>query len=153
MTNTTLSQSYIKKATDRLDILDLLFKKGAYSDVVREAQEIVELALKGVLRYIGIEPPKWHDVSSILNENKEMLPARLLKELSRITLISKRLRKERELAFYGDEDFIPTERYDAKDARDAIRDARFVVKIVSMVVKTKKGKISPDTPDTTEGVI
>jgi D-alanyl-lipoteichoic acid acyltransferase DltB (MBOAT superfamily) len=28
----------------------------AYSDVVREAQEIVELALKGMLRQIGIEP-------------------------------------------------------------------------------------------------
>lgn len=137
MTNITLSQSYIKKAIDRLDILDLLYKKGAYSDVVREAQEIVELALKGVLRYIGIEPPKWHDVSSILKENKALLPTNILKELSRLTYISKKLRKERELAFYGDEDFIPTEEYDANDARDAIRDARFVVKMVSVAVKKR----------------
>ncbi len=54
-------------------------------------------------------------------------------ELPRITRISKRLRKERELAFYGDEDFIPTEEYDASDARDAMKDARFIVKIVSTV--------------------
>jgi HEPN domain-containing protein len=93
MTNVSLSQSYIKKATDRLDILDLLFKKGAYSDVVREAQEIVELALKGVLRYIGIEPPKWHDVSSVLKENKDLLPHKISRELSRITRISKRFLK------------------------------------------------------------
>lgn len=37
MTSVSLAQSYIKKATDRLDVLDLLFRKGAYSDVVREA--------------------------------------------------------------------------------------------------------------------
>ncbi|MBI2914833.1 MAG: HEPN domain-containing protein [Firmicutes bacterium] len=33
----------------------------SYSDVVREAQEIVELCLEGILRYVGIEPPKLHD--------------------------------------------------------------------------------------------
>ncbi|MEW6003020.1 MAG: HEPN domain-containing protein [Nitrospirota bacterium] len=137
MTNISLAQSYIKKANDRVDILDLLFAKGAYSDVVREAQEIVELALKGILRYIGIEPPKWHDVSSVLKENKALLPPKLVKELPKITRISKRLRKERELAFYGDEDFIPTEEYDAKDAQDAIRDAKFVVRIVSQTAKLK----------------
>jgi predicted nucleotidyltransferase len=37
--------------TFRLDILDLLCKKGAYSDVIREAQECVELCLKGMLRF------------------------------------------------------------------------------------------------------
>jgi len=134
MMNITLSKSYIKKATDRLDILDLLFKKKAYSDVIREAQEIVELALKGLLRHIGIEPPKWHDVSSILRENKDLLPPGISKELLRITRVSKKLRKERELAFYGDEDFIPTEEYDARDAKDAIRDANFVVKTVTIAV-------------------
>lgn len=135
MTNLTLAQSYIKKANDRLDILDLLLKKGAYSDVVREAQEIVELALKGFLRYKGIEPPKWHDVSSILIENKKLFAPSIIKALPRIASISKKLRKERELAFYGDEDFIPTEEYDIKDAREAKRDAEFVVKSVLRVVK------------------
>ena len=47
MTSKDLAQSYLRKSEDRLDILDLLLKKGAYSDVVREAQEIVELCLKG----------------------------------------------------------------------------------------------------------
>lgn len=98
----------------------------------------MELALKGILRHIGIEPPKWHDVSSILKENKDLLPPNILKGLSRITKISKRLRKERELAFYGDEDFIPTDEYDAKDAKDAIKDANFVVKMVTVVVKVDR---------------
>ena len=62
MTNGTLAASYILKARKRLKALDVLFAEEAYSDVVREAQEIVELALKGALRAIGVEPPKIHDV-------------------------------------------------------------------------------------------
>ncbi len=137
MTTDSLAKSYLVKAEKRLKILDVLFRDKAYSDVVREAQEIVELALKGLLRHVGIEPPKWHDVSSVLRENKKLLPSRALKELDRMTKISKRLRKERELSFYGDEDFIPTEEYDTADARDAIRDAKFVVKIVSAAMSGK----------------
>ena len=47
MTNNDLAQSYFKKSIDRLDILDLLLKKRGYSDVVREAQEIVEPLSEG----------------------------------------------------------------------------------------------------------
>lgn len=47
MTNQDLAQIYFKKASDRLDILDLLLRKEAYSDVIREAQEIVEPPSKG----------------------------------------------------------------------------------------------------------
>ncbi len=61
MTNQTLALSYFRKASDRLDVLDLLLKKEAYSDVIREAQECVELALKAMLRYVGVEPPKIHE--------------------------------------------------------------------------------------------
>ena len=66
MTNKTLAQSYRIKAEKRLKILGVLLQEEAFSDVVREAQEIVELALKGVLRQVGVEPPKWHDVGSML---------------------------------------------------------------------------------------
>ena len=58
MTNVSLAQSYVTKARVRLKALAVLRDEGAHSDVVREAQELVELALKGVLRAIGIEPPK-----------------------------------------------------------------------------------------------
>jgi len=37
------------------------------------------------------------------------------------------LRKGRELAFYGDVDFIPTERYTESDAERVRHDARFVL--------------------------
>jgi len=45
------------------------------------------------------------------------------------------LRKERELAFYGDIDFIPTEEYTRTDAKNAIVDARFVVATTKTLVE------------------
>lgn len=48
--------------------------------------------------------------------------------------ISKWLRKEREFAFYGDVDFIPTEEYTEADARKAINGAELVVKMASKVI-------------------
>jgi hypothetical protein len=41
--------------------------------------------------------------------------------------MSKRLRRERELAFYGDEDFVPSDEYDAEDSSEAIQFAESIV--------------------------
>jgi len=135
MTNNDLAQSYFRKASDRLEILDILLNKGAYSDVIREAQEIVELALKGMLRYVGIEPPKYHDVGPLLIEHKERFKEVTHEELMNLAKISKELRKERELAFYGDIDFIPTNEYTINDAKEAIEGANFAVNIIKRIVR------------------
>ena len=63
MTSIELAKSYLIKAEKRFKILKILFKEEDYSDVIRESQEIVELCLKGMLRSVGIEPPKFHDAS------------------------------------------------------------------------------------------
>ena len=134
MTNIDLAKSYMIKANARLDILDLLLGKEDYSDVIREAQEIVELATKAMLRRIGIDPPKWHDVSSIMLDNLDRFQADQKSDIPKIAEISKMLRRERELAFYGDIDFIPTEEYSRENAEKAISDTRFVVRISNKVV-------------------
>ena len=135
MNNSTLAQSYLVKARKRLKILDVLLNETAYSDVMREAQEIVELALKGMLRQVGIEPPKWHDVSSLILEYRTRFPEPVNKSAERLAEISSYLRKEREISFYGDIDFIPTEEYSRDDALKAIDDARFVVQMAEQVIK------------------
>jgi len=134
LTNLDLAKSYLKKATDRLDILELLINKRAYSDVVREAQEIVELALKGMLRAVGVEPPKLHDVGGMLLEHKERLPEDVCGRLGELAAVSKWLRKEREFSFYGDIDFIPTEEYIAEDATRAMAGAKLAVKMAARVI-------------------
>lgn len=138
MTNISLAQSYLIKATKRFKILNVLLKEKAYSDVVRESQEIVELALKGMLRQMGIEPPKWHDVGGLLLENTDKVPRHLVKKVKRLAKISKELRKERELSFYGDIDFIPTEEYFLKDARKAIIDVKFVLQTAKKSIPLKQ---------------
>lgn len=135
MTNTSLAESYVIKARAALKTFDVLLAERAYSNVVREAQEIVELALKAILRQIGVEPPKWHDVGPLLVQYRSRLPAALDARVDRLAEISARLRKDRELAFYGDIDFIPTERYSADDANRAIDDARFVVETAGLVIR------------------
>src|SRR3989304_222168 len=116
MTNASLAQSYLVKARHRLKILTVLMDDGAYSDVVREAQEVVELALKGMLRQIGVEPPKWHDVGQLLDEHRVRLDPEVRGVVPALVEASGWLRKEREVSFYGDIDFIPTERYSRDDA-------------------------------------
>ncbi|MFP4442299.1 MAG: HEPN domain-containing protein [Spirochaetia bacterium] len=98
-----------------------------HSDVVREAQEIVELLLKGVLRKIGIEPPKLHDVGPLIIEHKEKLIAIASTDVETVAQISKWLRKEREFSFPDDIDLIPTEEYTFSDADKAMEDTCFVM--------------------------
>jgi len=135
MNNATLAQSYLIKSQKRLKILDVLLTEAAYSDVMRESQEIVELALKGMLRQAGIEPPKWHDVSELIIEYRGRFPESVGVSAERLAEISSYLRKEREISFYGDIDFIPTEEYSRDNALKAIEDAKFVVEMAEQVIK------------------
>ena len=123
MTN-QLAAGYLRKCTDRVAALEVLMGRDAFSDVMRESQEVVELALKGILRAIGIDPPKWHDVGDLLLEYEARLPVLDAGEIRSMAAASKRLRKEREFSFYGDVDFIPTDEYGREDATDAFRHAR-----------------------------
>lgn len=127
MTSTSLAQSYLLKAGTRLRVLEILVEEEAWSDVVREAQELVELALKGMLRQVAIDPPKWHDVGPILEEHASRFPPESRAEIPALAEVSRWLRREREFAFYGDVDFIPTEEYDRDDALRAFQGARLAL--------------------------
>lgn len=81
---------------------------GAYSDVVPEAQELVELALKGMLRQAGVEPPHWDDVGGLVRQHAERFPAVDAQDIDRLARASSWLRKEREFAFYRSRISTPT---------------------------------------------
>jgi HEPN domain-containing protein len=134
MTNTSLASSYLVKARHRLKVLAVLLDDGAFSDVVREAQEVVELALKGMLRQVGVEPPRWHDVGQLLDEHRRRFTPAVVESLPRLIDASGWLRTEREFAFCGDIDFIPTERYSRADAARAVEAAEFAVHTAALVI-------------------
>ena len=125
MQNRELAAYHLARANARLKALDVLFDCGSWADVVRESQEVVELSLKGLLRACGVEPPRIHDVADVLLAERDRLPAVVLPHLDRLAGISRQLRRDRELAFYGAEDLTPSSFYreaDATLARDSARD-------------------------------
>lgn len=132
MTTSALAASYLKKALLRLEMLRFAYEREGFSDVVREAQELVELALKGMLRAVGVDPPKVHEVGATLLLERARFPSDL--DVEMLARISRELRKDRELAFYGAEDLIPTEAYDRADAETAIRSAELVVEAARRVI-------------------
>lgn len=140
MTSEGLAKSYLWKAQKRLKALAVLRDEGAHSDVVREAQELVELALKGMLRAVGVEPPKFHDVGGLLVEHGAKFVPDVRGQLEQAADISKRLRRERELAFYGDIDFVPTEQYSAADGQRAYEEAAWIVELATGVIGRLPGR-------------
>jgi len=134
MRNTELALDHVRRAGIRLRAVDVLFEAESWADVVRESQEVVELALKGLLRSCGIEAPRLHDVSDILIAERSRLPESVRAELEALARISRDLRRDRELAFYGAEDLTPSgfyKRHDAERARDG---AQRVVRVVTPAV-------------------
>jgi HEPN domain-containing protein len=137
MTNDELARSYLFKAEKRLKALDVLLREGDFSDVIRESQEVVELAQKALLRQVGIDPPKWHEVSDILIAHETFFPEEVRKEFVPLAPISKWLRKERELSFYGDIDFIPSEEYAEEDGLRAMAGAKRWVELAELLIGGK----------------
>ena len=124
MRSPELAADYVRRAKARLTALDALFAAESWADVVRESQEVVELALKGLLRVAGIEPPRIHDVSEVLVAERARLPQAVQKQVEMLAAGSRTLRRDRELAFYGAEDLTPSGFYtrdDATAARDIAR--------------------------------
>lgn len=119
MQNRDLADDHVRRARIRLRAVDVLFESESWADVVRESQEIVELALKGLLRAHGVEPPRVHDVSEVLLAERDRLPHALQHELSELAAISRDLRRDRELAFYGADDLTPSGFYTRPDAERA----------------------------------
>lgn len=108
MNSMTLAQDYFSRAKIRRKAVQVLRNEEAHADVVRECQEIVELVLKGALRKVGIDPPKWHDVGQILIQAQNAFPDAVRLSMTRIVKLSSNLRKEGEMSFYGDDDFLPS---------------------------------------------
>lgn len=70
-----LARDYLRRAESRRAAIATLHSGEAYADVLRESQELMELLLKGALRFVGIDPPKRHDVGPALERHLDRFPA------------------------------------------------------------------------------
>jgi HEPN domain-containing protein len=134
MLNRDLASDYITRAHKRLAALRALMQEEAWADVVRESQEVIELSLKALLRVANVEVPRVHDVSDALLKHADRMPEKAKPHLAEFARISRALRRDRELAFYGSEDLTPSDFYKREDAQLAFDQAQYIVKEVRAVV-------------------
>lgn len=123
-----MGQLYIEEARGRLDLVRLALRKGLWATTVREAQECVELLLKGALRLVAVEPTRTHDVAELLRLEADRFPLWFRNAVDRLATISTEMAGDRGGAFYGDErrEMGPQELFDEGDAERAVRDVGFV---------------------------
>ena len=126
MNNLDMAKSYLKQAEERVKHAEEALKTGNYAYTMRQSQESVELALKGALRLLAIEPPKWHDVGPIIKKHRDLFPQWFKQRVDEIASISRKLRREREPSMYGDEETgtPPDQLYSLMDAKEALEYAK-----------------------------
>jgi len=111
-----LAKDYLKKFQTRVKALQVYFDDEVFSDVMREGQEALELFLKALLRAARVEPEFNHEPSRQLLQHQADLPSEFKNQLPELIQWSKRLRRIRELAFYGAPDFIPSQEFSKEEA-------------------------------------
>jgi HEPN domain-containing protein len=144
MNSQALARDYLRKGKARRRALQVLFEEGSYDDVVREAQAIVELILKGTLRFVGVDPPKRHDVGSTVKEFGDRLPESWRARLDEIEAISRTLYEERGHAFYGDEASLTpaSALFSEEDAQRAITWVDGLLELFEALLQEQQGEMS-----------
>ena len=122
MTSDRIARDYLKRARLRRRALDTLLQGEGFADVVREAHEVAELVLKGALRFVGVDPPKRHDVRGAVIREMARFPEAWRDELTRLADQASALAAERGHAFYGDESALvgASELFGADEAQKAL---------------------------------
>lgn len=128
MTSSRMGQQYVQEARGRVALVRVAPERGLWAATVGEAQECVELFLKGALRLMAVEPTRTHDVAEVLRREAGRFPEWFRADLEHLATISTEMAGDRGIAFYGDErqELGPQELFDEKDARRAVRNLEFV---------------------------
>lgn len=136
MTSSHMGRRYIEEARGRLALVDLARERGLWSTVVREAQECVELLLKGALRLVAVEPARTHDVAEALRRERSRFPDWFQAEVDRLATISSEMAGDRGIAFYGDErqHIAPQDLFDEQDAIRAVSNLEFVADLCARLL-------------------
>jgi HEPN domain-containing protein len=128
MTNHGMSNNYFEQGSHRVPLVRLAYENKDWPIVVREAQEAVELMLKGVLRAIFVETLDTHNVAEALQSNRSRFPPWFARHIDRLSVISAEMAADRGPSFYGDEqrDIPPQQLFFEPEAAAALAQLEFV---------------------------
>jgi HEPN domain-containing protein len=142
MTSVEMGRRYIEEARGRIELVRLAHTRSLWATVVREAQECVELLLKGALRLVAIEPARTHDVAELLRRESARFPDWFRTETDHLASISTEMAGDRGIAFYGDErqHLGPQELFDEDDAARAADHLEYVAALVVRLLTEHAGR-------------
>ncbi|HCU23537.1 MAG TPA: DNA-binding protein, partial [Deltaproteobacteria bacterium] len=141
MTNPDIARGWLRQAKNIFEEARQNFQKQLWHLVVRRCQESVEMSLKALLAWIGLEIPRIHDVGFLLKKNKDRFPETIRDKVDQIQSISRHLKKERETSFYGDEELMlpPDVLYNSEDAKTALTEAEFIYQLAKVEIGEDEG--------------
>jgi HEPN domain-containing protein len=125
-----MGRQFVAEASGRVALVRLALERELFAATVREAQESVELFLKGALRLSGVEPSRTHDVADVLRREVSRFPDWFRAEVDDLAAISSEMAGDRGIAFYGDErqGLGPQDLFDEKAARRALLNLEYVAR-------------------------
>ena len=136
MTSIRLAEAFLDRARTRLQALDALRAEADFSDVVREARDIVDLCIRGMLRVMDIEVSRWREAGEILQENIRRFPSEVVAHEERLMGILKDLAQANQIP-PSDEEPVPhavIEKMNIADADRATAEAEWVLGIAEMTI-------------------
>jgi hypothetical protein len=101
MNTKILAEDYIRKAKRYLREAENACSEGDFASTIRRSQECIELSVKSVLRAVGIEFPKEHDVSEVLLELNVDMPTWFKDKVPEIARIMREITPKRGISMYG----------------------------------------------------
>lgn len=133
-----VSKALLRQAEARLKDGREALQDENFPYCVRLSAECVELSLKAILKLVGIEYPKKHDVSDVLLLAINRFPDWFSDHAPRIAESNKILTKKREPALYGGEEafLTPEDVISKEDATDAIKRAEETFNACKKLVDT-----------------
>lgn len=135
MSNFSNGERLLNEAKRVFKEVENAYKEKAWNMVIRRAQEVVELSLKGLLKMMCIDYPKEHDVGKVLGvavEKRELkIPKRKLRKIEEISAYLAQMRSP---AFYFEKE------YTQKQAEKAKREALEVLEFAGFISQKLEGR-------------
>ena len=137
MKNVEMARDYAFRAKRCVEEVELALSRGDFPGAVRRSQEALELGTKAMLRYLGIEYPKEHDVGDALPFVEDKLPQDLKEEIPKFRRLLKELGEHRGPALYGFErEGVPPTRIFSREYAEAVsRDVKTLLGLVFRFLK------------------